>query len=340
MLAHVIVEKYEHHTPLTRQAEKLERQNVPITRGTMCGWMEGCADVLGILYNLMLRKILEHDIVLNDDTPVDMRYGPEPGIKQARMWATVGGEDLKYTLYNFTTGREKEGPLEFFLKYRGYFVADAYPGYDKLFKVDVTIDRKTGDIVCVACWAHARRYFVDAQKTAPRAAMEILTMISRLYKIEKEEKLSSTEQRRAARQKDSKPVLDKIKIWLDTNLPLHLPQSPMRQAINYSLKIWKELNVYCEDGRLPIDNNLAENAIRPIALGRKNWLFVGSETGGRTAAILMTFCATCHKNKINTWAYLKDVLQRIQSHPVSRLHELLPDEWQAAQQNLAPNLPA
>jgi hypothetical protein len=114
----------------------------------------------------------------------------------------------------------------------------------------------------------------------------------------------------------------------------------MRQAINYSLKIWKELNVYCEDGRLPIDNNLAENAIRPIALGRKNWLFVGSETGGRTAAILMTFCATCHKNKINTWAYLKDVLQRIQSHPVSRLHELLPDEWQAAQQNLASNLPA
>ena len=161
MLAHVIVEKYEHHTPLTRQAEKLKRQDVPITRGTMCGWVEGCANVLKPLYDLKVEKILAHDIVLNDDTPVDMRYGPEPGIKQARMWATVGGEDLRYTLYNFTTGREKEGPLEFFLKYRGFFVADAYPGYDKLFKVDVTIDRKTGDIVCVACWAHARRYFPD-----------------------------------------------------------------------------------------------------------------------------------------------------------------------------------
>ena len=339
MLAHIIVEKYEHHTPLTRQAEKLERQDVPITRGTMCGWMEGCADVLQPLYNLKLQKILAHDIVLNDDTPVKMRYGSEPGIKQARMWATVGGEDLRYTLYNFTTGREKEGPLEFFLKYRGYFVADAYPGYDKLFKLDVTIDRKTGDIVCVACWAHARRYFVDAQKTAPRPAMEVLILISKLYKIEKEQKFSSPEQRRAVRQKESKPILDKIKIWLDVNCPLHLPQSPMRQAINYSLRLWKELNVYCEDGRLPIDNNLAENAIRPIALGRKNWLFVGSETGGHTAAILMTFCASCRKNKIDTWAYLKDVLQRIQSHPVSRLHELLPDEWQAAQQKLASSLP-
>ena len=331
MLAHVIVEKYEHHTPLFRQELKFERQGVAISRGTMCGWVEGCATALMPLYNLMREKILGYDIVLNDDTPIDMRYGPEPGIKQARMWATVGGEDLRYTLYNFTTGREKEGPLEFFLKYRGYFVADAYAGYDGLFKINVTVDRKTGDIINVACWAHARRYFIDAQKTAPRPAMEILTLISKLYKIEAETKNASPERRRSIRQKESKPILDKIKIWLDVNLPVHLPQSPMRQAISYSLRIWKELNVYCEDGRLPIDNNLAENAIRPIALGRKNWLFVGSETGGHTAAILMTFCATCRKNKIDTWAYLKDVLQRIQSHPVSRLHELLPDQWQATQ---------
>ena len=331
LLAHVIVEKYEHHNPLARQEVKFERQGVAICRGTMCGWMDGCGENLQVLWDLMLKKMLANNLILNDDTPVEMRFGPEKGIKTARMWATVGGEDLKYILYNFTTGREKEGPLEFFKNYRGYFMADQYPGYDGLFNVDVTVDRKTGDIISVACWAHARRNFVDAQKTAPRPAMEILTLISKLYKIEAEEKKSTPERRRAIRQQDSKPILDKIKLWLDANMPLHLPQSPMRQAINYALRIWKELNVYLEDGRIPIDNNLAENAIRPIALGRKNWLFLGSEAGGHTAAILMTFCATCRKNKINTWAYLKDVLQRINTHPAKRLHELLPDQWQAAQ---------
>ena len=118
---------------------------------------------------------------------------------------------------------------------------------------------------------------------------------------------------------------------LEEHIPGHLHQSPMRQAINYTLGLWKELNNYLQDGRLPIDNNLAENAIRGIALGRKNWLFVGSEKGGHTAAVLMTLVATCRKNNINTWAYLKDVLQRIQSHPISRLDELLPDRWQVIQ---------
>ena len=131
--------------------------------------------------------------------------------------------------------------------------------------------------------------------------------------------------------KESVPLLERIKKKLEEHIPGHLPQSPMRQAINYTLGLWKELNVYLQDGRLPIDNNLAEQAIRPIALGRKNWLFLGSENGGHTAAVLMSFVATCHKNKINTWRYLKDVLQRIQSHPASRLEELLPDQWQQNQ---------
>ena len=134
----------------------------------------------------------------------------------------------------------------------------------------------------------------------------------------------------SVRLKDSVPLLDKIKKKLEEHIHDHLPQSPMRQAINYTLGLWKELNTYLQDGRFPIDNNLAENAIRPIALGRKNWLFVGSENGGHTAAVLMTFTATCRKNKINTWAYLKDVLQRIQSYPNSRLEEMLPERWQKA----------
>src|SRR5208282_1576308 len=144
-------------------------------------------------------------------------------------------------------------------------------------------------------------------------------------------KLLSPQDRYALRLKESTVILGKIKMKLEEHLSKHLPQSPMRQAINYTLGLWEELNAYLQDGRLPIDNNLAENAIRPIALGRKNWLFVGSENGGHTAAVLMSFCITCRKNKINTWKYLKDILQRIQSHPASRLADLLPDQWMRLQ---------
>ena len=188
-------------------------------------------------------------------------------------------------------------------------------------------------VIHLACWAHARRYFIDAQKTAPRASGEVLVLIAKLYGVEVEAKRMSPEARFALRQKESTLLLGKIKEKLKDQMTTHLPQSPMRQAINYTLRYWEELNAYLKDGRLPIDNNLAENAMRSIALGRKNWLFVGSETGGNTAAVLMTFTTTCRKNKINTWVYLKDVLQRIQSHPASKLHELLPDRWQALQAN-------
>lgn len=202
----------------------------------------------------------------------------------------------------------------------GYLVSDAYGGYDELYK--------TEEIIHAGCWAHVRRYFVKAQETTPKTATEILTLIARLYKIESNVKRDDVEEKFKMRQKESARVLSKIEGWLKENLGQHLPQSPMRKAIEYTLGIWEALNVYVSDGRLPIDNNLAENEIRPIALGRKNWLFVGSESGGETAAILMTFCATCRKLKINTWEYLKDVLQRINTHPMSKLDDLLPDRWQ------------
>ncbi len=320
LLAHIIIEKYEHHTPLYRQELKFERQGIDISRQTMAGWMGRCADVLKPLYERMQEKILAYDIVLNDDTPVEML---EPGLGQtrtARLWATVGGEDFKYTQYNFTLDRSRAGPLEFFKGYQGKFLSDAYGGYRELWQ-------KPG-VIPSGCWAHARRYFVTAQDTAARAATEVLTLIARLYRIEEELKRAPPEERRKGRQKESAPVLQKIASWLKANAAQHLPQSPISRAIDYTLSIWEPLNVYLTDGRLPIDNNLAENAIRPIALGRKNWLFVGSESGGETAAILMSFCTTCRKLKINTWEYLKDVLQRINTHPMSKIDDLLPDRWQ------------
>ena len=255
LLAHVIEEKYEHHNPLFRQELRLERQGVPISRQTLGDWMSGCAIALAPLYELMKEKILEYDIVLNDDTPVDMRDGPSVGIQTARMWATVGGENLKYTLYNFTTDRCKEGPLEFFKDYEGYFMSDAYAGYGGLGKPP-TKEEVTAHIVThLACWAHARRYFVDAQSTSPRAAGEVLVLIAKLYGIEAEAKHLSPQERFAVRQKESTLLLAKIKKKLEEHLLGHLPQSPMRQAINYTLGLWEELNVYLQDGRLPIDKD-------------------------------------------------------------------------------------
>lgn len=333
LLAHVITEKFEHHTPLYRLESKFVRQGAGISRQVMGDWLEGCAKAIKPLYDLMREKILGYDLVLNDDTPVEMRDGPEPGIKTARFWATVGGENLKYIMYNFTLGRGADGPEQFFKGFRGYFVSDAYAGYNGLFKAS---SEAPPGILNAACWAHARRHFVKAQDTAPREGMELLSMIALLYKIEAEIKHLPPDEKKAVRQKKSKVIIDgKIKPWLNAGLSAHLPQSEMRKAIGYSLGIWKELQTYLLDGRIPIDNNLAENAIRPIALGRKNWLFVGSETGGHTAAVLMTFTATCHKHKINTWEYLRNVLPRVQDHPVKRLHELLPDQWQEARQSLA-----
>jgi transposase len=331
LLAHVITEKYEHHTPLYRQEIKFERLNIEISRQTMAGWMAGCAEALKPLYQRMREKILSYDIVLNDDTPVEKLEPGSGTTKTTRLWCTVGGEGLKYTLYNYTLGRGREGPLEFFEGYKGYFVSDAYGGYEPLW-------RRSPDISNISCWSHARRYFKKAQDTAHcKEATQILTLIARLYKIEDQIKKETPETRLEKRQKHSRPQLARILLWLRKHRNSFLPQSPMNQVIQYTLKIRKKLTRYTKDGRLPIDNNLAENAIRPIALGRKNWLFLGSENGGHTAAILMSFCVTCRKLKINTWKYLKDVLQRINTHPMSKIDDLLPDHWQMLQQQLIKN---
>lgn len=320
LLAHVIVEKYEHHNPLYRQEVKYERMGVDINRTTMAGWASRCAEVLKPLYKRKQELIIGHDIALNDDTPVQVLDPGSGKTHQGYLWCTVGGEGLKYTMFNFTMTRGHEGPLEFFKGYKGYLLTDDYAGYNELL-------RQAG-IIGIGCWTHARRYFVEAQDTSPRAANEMLILISKLYQIEREVKDASAQERLAVRQKKSRPQLARILLWLRRNKTAFLPQSPINKAIAHVLKIRRSLTRYTKDGRLPIDNNLAENGIRPVALGRKNWLFLGSETGGETAAILMTFTATCRKLKINTWEYMSDVLRRINTHPMSKIDELLPDRWQ------------
>lgn len=220
--------------------------------------------------------------------------------------------------------RGREGPSEFFKGYKGSLMTDAYAGYNEVLRQD--------GVIPLNCWAHARRYFVEAQETHPKAANEILMLIARLYRIEQRIKDASADERLRVRRKESRPELARIMLWLRRNRHTFLPQTLIAAAIAYALRIRRNLTRYTLDGRLPIDNNLAENAIRPIALGRKNWLFAGSEAGGQTAAILMSFCITCRHLKINTWEYLTDVLRRINTHPMSKIDELLPDQWQLLRQ--------
>lgn len=324
LLAHIITEKYEHHTPLYRQEVKFERLGVPVNRKTMSGWMGNVATRLKPLFDHMREIMLRHDIALNDDTPVKVLDPGSGKTHRGYLWCTVGGEDLKSTLYNFTMSRSREGPSEFFKGYKGFLLTDDYAGYNQVIEAE--------DIVPVACWAHVRRYFKEAQDSHPKKATEILVLISRLYEIEKKAKHISAQERLEIRHKQSRRQLAKIMLWLRKHRDYFLPKSPLALAIRHALKLRRELTRYTTDGRLPIDNNLTENGIRPIALGRKNWLFLGSEAGGETAAILMTFCATCRNLKINTWEYLTDILRRINTHPMSKIDELLPDRWKELRQ--------
>jgi hypothetical protein len=239
----------------------------------------------------------------------------------------VGDKDHPYTVFDYTATRSREGPAKFFGDYAGYIQADAYGGYDHLFKSRP--DGKPSPTE-LACWAHARRYFVEAEHADALRSCMAVAMIGELYAVETEAKDWNAQDRRALRQEKSVPQLAKIHAWLNEQKDQVLPKSPIGTAINYCLGNWEALIRYAEDGDLAIDNNAAENAIRPIVLGRKNWLFAGSDNGGRTGAILASLVASCKRHGVDPFAYLKDVLTRIAETPLSQLDQFLPDRWKAA----------
>jgi hypothetical protein len=233
----------------------------------------------------------------------------------------VGDKDHPFTVFDYTPSRSRDGPVAFLDGFEGYLQADAFSGYDAIYA--------GGKVTEVACWAHARRKFVEAEKTDPPRAYTAVAMIRLLYDIEAEAKDLEAEARRALRQEKSLPRLEQIKAWLDEQEFEVLPKSPMGEAIHYALSNWKALTVYATDGDLAIDNNAAENALRGLVIGRKNWLFFGSDKGGRTAAILTSFIASCKRHGIDPFAYLRDVLTRIAATPISQLDQFLPDCWLA-----------
>jgi transposase len=326
LLAQVAVNKYSDHLPLHRQEGIFRRHGVTLSRKTMCDWMRRCADLVSPLYDRMKEQVLTSKVMQTDDTPVNVLDPTRPHTRTGRIWTYVGDGNHPYTVYDYTPTRSRDGPDEFMKDFNGYLQADAYRGYDELYK-----DGKR-KIVEVACWAHVRRKYFEAQSSDPMRCTVMLAYIRLLYDVEREArkmKLSGGA-RKAWRQAKSVPILEDIKAYLEEEKSAVLPKSPEGMAMAYTLSNWEALIRYCDDGDLLIDNNGAERSLRGIAVGRRNWTFLGSDNGGRTAAILTSLTASCKQLSIDPFEYLRDVFQNISTLPKSRLDELLPDKWNLA----------
>ena len=322
LLAQVAVAKYADHCPLHRQEVIFQRHGVELSRKTMCGWMSQTAALLTPLYERLKAAALHSKVVQTDDTPVAVLDPTRTRTRKGRIWTYVGEEA---TVYDYTPTRAREGPDQFLKDYKGYLQADAYGGYDALYQ-----DPERG-LVEVACWAHARRKFYEARTSDVVRSTTVLSHIGMLYKMERSWRGLSGMERRWQRRQHAVPVLEHLKEYLEREKILVLPKSPEGMAIGYTLSNWRALCRYTEDGDLSIDNNAAERSLRGIAVGRRNWTFFGSDRGGRTAAVLTSFMATCQRKKIDPWAYLCDVLGRIAEHPIQQLDELLPGNWKPIQ---------
>jgi len=323
LLAHVTVSKYADHQPLHRQTEMFQRQGITLSRRTMADWMRRCAELVIPLYERMKEMVLASKVVQTDDTPVGVLDPTLPRTRTSRIWTYVGDRDHPYTVYDYTPDRSRNGPESFIGEYRGFLQADAYSGYDKLYKGEKVIE--------VACWAHARRKFYEAETSDLMRSMIMMAYIRLLYDVEREARDLALDGpgRLLLRQEKSIPILADIEAYLRREQPEVLPKSPEGQAISYALSNWKALFRYSQDGDLEIDNNGAERSLRGVAVGRKNWMFFGSDNGGRTAAILTSFTTSCKRHDVNPYAYLKDIFERISAHKLSRLDDLLPDKWKA-----------
>jgi hypothetical protein len=284
--------------------------------------MACCAELLTPLFDEMVKRVLLSGVIHTDDTPVPVWDPTLPQTRTGRFWVYIGDIRNPYVVYDYTPRRTRDGPERFLKGFRGYLQADAFSGYDRLCAGP--------DVIEVACWAHVRRKFFESRTSAPMLAHAALARIRQLYAVEHAAEELSAEGRRALRQKDAVPLLTSFGEWLTEQGRHVLPKSPIGQAIAYAQSNWAALCRYPEQGELSIDNNLAERMLRAQAIGRRNWTFLGSDRGGRTAAVLYSLIATCKHHDIDPFAYLQDVLRRLPAHPAGELAEFLPDVWFAS----------
>ena len=343
LLAHVAVSKFGDHLPAYRLEGIFKRSDINISRQTLCGWMQELGIALNPLVDEFKKQLFAIGMIHNDDTPVDLLEENQKAprgkkIRTARFWASCAPpRDGPWTVFDFTVSREAVGPKEFFKGYAGKITCDAYSGYGPLAESG----EGEPSIILYGCWVHVRRYFFNAYKGGdPKLGAEFIALIKVLFEIEDSIKDKTDEERLAVRRSRSRPVLDAIKARIEELLPVTPPKSALGKALNHATNYWDRLIRFVDDPQAGIDNNPAENSIRPIALGRKNWLFIGNQRSGQAAANLMSVICTCKRAGVEPYAYLLDVIRRLPSMKTTELAPLLPTEWKRAHEVPAQPTPA
>ena len=317
LLAYIVTSKFSDYLPLYRLEEIFARQGFEIARATQSVWCGAVADLAEPLYQRMAGRVRASHVVATDDTVLPMLSVGKT--QSARMWVYVGDPEHPYNVFDFTLNRGRDGPQQFLQEYKQVLLADAYGGYNGVVAGN--------DITRAGCWSHARRKFIEAEKTAPEIAREAVALLRALFAVEQQAKEFSVPDRLTLRQAQSAPLLialrQKLLGWKEQLLPKH----PMAEAVNYTLGQWTELNVFCSDGAVPLDNNVSEREMKRVVLNRKNSLFVGNPRGGRTAAILASLTSTCRRHQVDPQLYLTQLLINLPSWPVRDLDAWLPDQW-------------
>ncbi|HET8700440.1 MAG TPA: IS66 family transposase [Nitrococcus sp.] len=327
LLAHVLVSKYCDHTPLYRQAQIFARHGVEIDRSTLANWVGGACWWLEPLQARLAAHVFRSGKVFADDTPIPVLDPGRGRTKTGRLWVYTrddrpwSGPDPPAAVYFYSPDRKAERPASHLEGFQGVLQVDGYAGFERL--------TTGGTIVLAACWAHARRRFYDLHEaTGSPIAAGALRRIGELYAIETSIRGRPAQERRAVRNVQSRPLIEAMKPWLEAELGRIPGRGALAEAIRYALSRWPALCRFLDDGRIDLDNNPVERAIRPIALGRKNHLFAGSDGGAARWAIVASLVATAKLNDVEPFAYLKDVLERMtDGHPISQLDELLPWNW-------------
>jgi len=328
LLAHVLVSKYCDHLPLYRQSQIYAREGINLDRSTMADWVGKSTALLEPLADAIGKHVRQGQALFADDTPVKLLSPGNKRTKTARIWAYVrderswDGSAPPGAWYQFTIDRKGEHPVRHLSDYKGWVHADGYAGFNGLFGEDKASE--------VACMAHIRRKFVDVQQSQGSAiAEEAIKRIAKLYGIEKEARGCSPTERVAIRQKKAKQIFDDLETWLHAQLPKISGKSPLARAIRYALSRMSKTRPYIDNGFLEMDNNTVERAVKPVAIGRKNWMFAGSQRGGNAMAIAFTLIETAKLNGVDPQAWLTDVLSRIAEHKINRIDELLPWNYSA-----------
>ncbi|EDP94194.1 IS66 family transposase [Kordia algicida OT-1] len=321
LLAHICVSKFVDHTPFYRQIQILKREGVVVAMSSMTGWFSKGVIQLGVLYEVLQKLILQSQYLQADESPIKVQDNHKKGsLHTGYHWvfhAPVDG----LVLFKYDSSRSAKVPKDFLQQFSGTLQTDGYKAYQNL--------STKHPIKLLACMAHARRYFEKALDNDKSRASYAMEQIQQLYAIERKikERSLNTQTIKRYRELYAKPILKKLHVWMQQEYPKVLPKSAIGKAFAYSLNLWDKLSAYTQDGKYLINNNLIENAIRPLALGRKNYLFAGSHKAAQNAAMMYSFFATCKINDVNPYKWLHDVFERLPEHKANKLEELLPQNW-------------